>query len=150
MTHYIPDRQWRSKSGAFVSKVDGFSRAKRYWMCDSCGMEYMAKVPKCGDPKCAGRVICLASRAEAKRFGQLLVMQRYGDIVELYVHPRFPCRVEGQLVCTYIADFRYVDRADNAVVEDVKGNKDRTDSASALRRKLAEAIHHMTVKIVEV
>lgn len=149
MTHYIPDRQWRSKTGAFVSKVDGFSRAKRYWMCDTCGMEYVAKVPKCGTLSCLGKVHCLASRAEAKRFGQLLVMQRYGDITDLTVHPRFGCRVNERLVCTYVADFMYR-RGGEIVVEDVKGNKDRTDSASALRRKLAEAIHNITVKIVEV
>lgn len=142
--------------GQFRSKLEGFQRAKHIWICTSCGAWTEAKDKTCANTSaspnqsiCGGKLHHFASRAEARRYGDLQLMRAYGDISELDVHPRFPCKVQGKLVCTYIADFAYTDRQRRRVVEDVKGNRLHTDDSSALRRKLAEAIYNMTVRIVE-
>lgn len=155
MTVWIPDRQHRTRAGRFTSKVDAFSRARHVWVCQRCSAWHETKRKVCDSSygvvgeACNGLVLCFDSKAEAKRYAELRLMERYGDIGPIEVHPRFPCVINGTKVCTYIADFRYPTR-EGTVVEDVKGHKDHTDSSSALRRKVAEALHGITVRIVEV
>jgi hypothetical protein len=62
------------------------------------------------------------SKAEARRYGELKIMEERGMIRDLRIHPRFPLEVEGYLVCTYIGDFAYREPGTPyEVVEDVKG-----------------------------
>jgi hypothetical protein len=61
-----------------------------------------------------------ASKAEARRYRELRLMERAGEIGGLLVHPDFPLTVNGVKVATYVADFAYWDRG-RFVVEDVKG-----------------------------
>jgi hypothetical protein len=62
----------------------------------------------------------LDSQAEARRYGELLLLERAGEIGGLLVHPDFDLTVNGVKVATYVADFAYWDRG-RFVVEDVKG-----------------------------
>jgi hypothetical protein len=91
----------------------------------------------------------LASKAEADRYGQLLEMRDKGIISELEMQPEYPCRVNGQLVCTYRADFRYRTRpgqlGSRVVIEDVKG---MVTGLYALKRKLVHALH--PIEIIEI
>lgn len=68
--------------------------------------------------------ITFDSRKEARRFEQLKLMERAGQITNLELQPRFPLKVEGQLICTYVGDFLYVERG-KRVCEDTKGFKTR-------------------------
>ena len=62
--------------------------------------------------------ITFASAKEARRYGELKLLQREGQISELKLQVRFKL---VQTV-TYVADFEYYDRLKGAkVVEDVKG-----------------------------
>lgn len=61
-----------------------------------------------------------ASQAEAKRYGELKLLQRAGEISGLTLQPRFVCVIGGVKVCTYIADFAYFEN-NRRVVVDVKG-----------------------------
>lgn len=102
------------------------------------------------------------SKKEAARYADLLLLLRAGEIYDLQVHPKFPIRVNGQAICTYIADFSYVDRQTGAVVvEDVKGQgkakrgKDgklrrftTCTPAFNLKRKLMMAVYGIEVQIV--
>jgi len=88
-----------------------------------------------------------ASKAEARRYGWLKIAQMAGEISELECQPRFPLRVDGALICTYVADFRYRDRAGSVVVEDVKSDPTRTP-VYRIKIKLLKALHG--VDIVEV
>jgi hypothetical protein len=47
------------------------------------------------------------SLLEAKRYGELKLLERAGEIKNLEVHPRYPLLVKGHPICTYEADFRY-------------------------------------------
>ena len=62
--------------------------------------------------------ITFASQKEAKRYGELKLLQKAGQISELKLQVRFKL---VQTV-TYVADFEYYDRLKGSkVVEDVKG-----------------------------
>ncbi len=65
-----------------------------------------------------------ASKREAKRYGELKLLQRLGTIHNLELQPRFPLKVNGELICTYVGDFGYFEK--NArVIEDSKGYRTR-------------------------
>ncbi len=86
-----------------------------------------------------------ASKAEARRYNELRLMERAGDISRLELQPKFPVHINGVLVCTYIADFAYF-TSSQRVVEDVKGVK---TPVYRLKKKLVEAVYP-GVTIVEV
>ena len=83
--------------------------------------------------------IVFASKKEAKRYGELKLLELTGAIRDLRLQPKFPCVVNGVKVCDYIADFWYVDsETGHAVVEDAKGMK---TPVYKLKAKLVEAVH---------
>ena len=87
-----------------------------------------------------------ASRLEARRYQELRLMEAAGEIRDLELQPRYPLRVNGRLVCTYVADFRYWDvRAGRQVVEDAKGVR---TSTYKLKAKLMKAVHDIEVQEV--
>jgi hypothetical protein len=53
--------------------------------------------------------IRFASKKEARRYTELKLLERAGEITCLELQPKFPCVVNGKKVCTYIADFAYLD-----------------------------------------
>ena len=67
-----------------------------------------------------GRVF--ASQKEARTYDKLMLLEVSGGISDLQLQPRFPIVVEGTHICTYIADFRYVEDG-KEIVEDAKGFK---------------------------
>ena len=87
--------------------------------------------------------ITFASKAEARRYQELKILQQSGFISGLTLQPTYALRVNGLVVCTYKADFAYVE-AKKSIVEDVKGYK---TPVYRLKKKLFEAIYR--VKILE-
>jgi hypothetical protein len=81
--------------------------------------------------------IRFASKREAARYGELSNLQRAGIITHLELQPRFPLIVNGQVVCTYVGDFRYLENG-MSVTEDVKGFK---TAEYKIKRKLLLATH---------
>lgn len=65
--------------------------------------------------------ITFASKAEAKRYAELKMLERAGEILRLVLQPRFDLTTNGKKIGEYRADFAYMDRAGNHIVEDVKG-----------------------------
>lgn len=96
--------------------------------------------------------ISFASKGEAERYIALRAAEKRGEIVGLTLQPRFPCMVNGKLVCTYVADFCYAVADRNGrvtgliVVEDFKGFR---TPVYKLKRKLMAACHP-GVEITEV
>lgn len=86
--------------------------------------------------------IRFASEAEARRYGELRLLERAGEICLLEVHPTFPLVVNGQRVAAYEADFSYRD-ASGLIVEDVKGVRTRD---FIIRRKLMKAVYGIDVR----
>ena len=81
---------------------------------------------------------------ESQRYVQLKLMLKAGKITDLELQPKFPIEVNGQKVCTYIADFRY-NESGKSITEDVKG---MLTPMYRLKKKLVKACYN--IEIVEV
>lgn len=81
--------------------------------------------------------IKFASKREARRYGELKLLVRAHQITKLELQPRFPLIVNGKKVCTYVADFEYIEDGER-VVEDVKGMRTRD---YIIKRKLLMALN---------
>jgi hypothetical protein len=63
-----------------------------------------------------------ASKLEARRYLELKLMERAGEIADLTLQPRYKLDVGGLLITTYVADFRYLDlKTGKFKTEDAKG-----------------------------
>ncbi len=68
--------------------------------------------------------ITFASKKEAKRYGELKLLESAGEIDRLILQPAWDLCIREIKICRYIGDFQYRDRRSMAVVvEDVKGMK---------------------------
>lgn len=105
------------------------------------------RASKYGNRRVEADGVSFASAKEARRYGELKLLERAGEIAELRLQPRFPLIVNGVKVCTYVADFSYHPTFRGAVmaqqtIEDVKGFK--TD-VYKLKAKLFHALHGFPV-----
>lgn len=83
--------------------------------------------------------ITFDSRKEAKRWQQLVLMQKVGAITDLQRQVAYPLVVDGKKICVYKADFVY-DRLQTGIiiVEDCKGYR---TPEYRLKAKLFEACY---------
>lgn len=98
------------------------------------------------------------SKKEAERYQSLLVGEMVGKIRNLKFKKkdcRFPIKVNGELVCTYIADFvyeQYLMSAPDAiwisVVEDVKSDFTRKNPVYRIKNKLMRAVLGISIREV--
>lgn len=79
-----------------------------------------------------------ASKREAKRDAELVLLKRAGQISALRRQPRFPLKVAGKLICTYVGDWLYSEPNGVWVVEDSKGHQTRD---FIIKWKLAKALY---------
>ena len=87
------------------------------------------------------------SATEARRAFELGIRQRAGEITGLERQVAFELRVNGHLICTYKADFCYVEAATGeSIVEDVKSAKTRTLHDYRIKVKLMHAIFGVNVR----
>ena len=85
--------------------------------------------------------IVFDSKAEAKRYTELKLLEKANVISDLRLQPKFDCVVNGKKICTYRADFDYYE-ADKYVCEDVKGFK---TPVYRLKKKLVEALFEVII-----
>lgn len=88
------------------------------------------------------------SKAEARRWENLLLMQRAGEISELQAHPAWNIEINGYHVTRYTADASYIDHG-ILVVEDVKSKPTRKKVDYIIRKKLMYALFKIEIKEVE-
>lgn len=89
---------------------------------------------------------------EYSRFCELRLLAKAGDVAELRRQVKFELipsqRVGGKVVerpVTYIADFVYMDKAGNTVVEDTKGFRTKE---YIIKRKLMLYVHGIQIREV--
>lgn len=97
------------------------------------------------------------SKKEAKRFQELLLLEKAGAIQDLKTQVKFTLipsqRIDGKVVereCYYVADFTYIENG-QLVVEDVKGYKNPQSAGYAkfiIKRKLMLFLHGIRIKEV--
>lgn len=108
--------------------------------------DLLPRESKYGNVKTEVDGIVFDSKAEAKRYGELKLLLRSGDIQSLVWQPKLPIVVNGIKVATYIADFTYFDmRKPGHVFEDVKGVR---TAVYKLKKKLVKAC--LDIDIVEI
>lgn len=88
-----------------------------------------------------------ASKREASRAHDLRMLERLGEISELREQVKYELvpKQEGERAVTYTADFVYLDRNGQVVVEDSKGMKTQQ---YVIRRKLMLWIHGIRIREV--
>jgi hypothetical protein len=79
------------------------------------------KKSKYNNKKCIVNGITFPSIKEGKRYASLLLQEKAGEIFKLKLQVPFKILINGQLVCTYKADFTYYTKSGNYIVEDCKG-----------------------------
>jgi hypothetical protein len=77
------------------------------------------------------------SKREARRYGDLKLLERAGQIRNLELQPVFPLIVNGVKVCEYRGDFIYFE-GERRVIEDSKGFR---TPVYKLKRKLLLALN---------
>jgi len=90
-----------------------------------------------------------ASKAEARRYGQLKLLLNAGKIRLLEMQVPYTLTVNEQVICKYVADFVYEEWDGSAwvsVVEDVKGMRTKE---YILKRKLMLAIYGIAIREVQ-
>lgn len=66
--------------------------------------------------------ITFDSKKESIRYGELLLLEKAGEISDILIQPVFHLTVKGVKVGKYILDFMYRDlKTDEIIYEDVKG-----------------------------
>jgi hypothetical protein len=85
------------------------------------------------------------SKLEAKRYAELRLMEKAGEISGLDVHPAYDVTVNGIPICKVILDFAYVLNG-VLIVEDTKG---KDNALSRLKRRLVEAQHGLKVNLID-
>lgn len=86
--------------------------------------------------------VVFPSKAEARRYEQLKLLERNGRISNLELQPRYPLLVNGEKVGEYRGDFRYIEDG-VTILEDTKGMK--TD-VYKIKAKLVKAIYGITIR----
>ncbi len=100
------------------------------------------KAPKYRNVKTTVDGITFDSAKEARRYGELKMLERSRLISGLQLQPSFDIVINDVKVCTYKADFGYVGQTGIAVIEDCKGFK---TPVYRLKKKLMLAVHEIEV-----
>lgn len=86
---------------------------------------------------------------ESRRYHELRLLERAGQIHDLELQKRFPIRINDELVCAYVADFVYREaHSGKQIVEDVKSSFTRTNPVYRIKKKLLHAVHRVEIKEV--
>lgn len=108
---------------------------------------------KYGNKPCTIDGHAFPSQAEGRRYVVLKNHAECGRISDLRLQPRYPLRIGGVHLCTYIGDFSYIDKRGQRIVEDVKGGagKGRTPLLTPvfkLKRRLMKILLNIDVKVI--
>jgi hypothetical protein len=118
--------------------------------------DFLPKASKYGNKRVEVDGITFDSQAEAKRYAELKLLEKAGQISGLRIQPRFPFYYQpakgmtSELIFTYVADFSYVDNVPPhpmTVVEDVKGFR---TPLYLLKKKLIEAQYGIAITEIPV
>ena len=132
----------------FRSRIDGFNRAKRVWVCNQCQAPFTVEKPSsCTCCGARGDFTYLASKAEFKRYQELRALEAMGEIELISCHPRYPIDIKGYKIRVEL-DFAYKTKDGELVVEDVK-NAGSNTQLSRLKRALVEERYGIKVTLVD-
>ena len=91
--------------------------------------------------------IAFASKLEMKRYAELKLLLRAGEIQDLELQPEFRVSINEQHYCTYTADYAYTEKKQR-VIEELKSTGTAKDAAYRLRKKAAELFYGIKVRVI--
>lgn len=91
--------------------------------------------------------IVFASKKETKRYAELRLLERAGEVQDLELQPEFRVSINDQHYCTYTADFAYTEKGER-VIEELKSTGTAKDAAYRLRKKAAELFYGIKVRVI--
>ena len=113
-------------------------------------MTRLASIAKYHNRKAIVDGIAFDSAKEARRYSELKLLERAGEIVNLRVHVRYPLVVGGVKVCDYVCDFAYEEFVTGGrlktAIEDVKSTPTRRLAAYRIKKKLMLAIWGIEIR----
>ncbi len=114
--------------------------------CKTCGKRVeVKKASKYHNERITIDNIVFDSRREGRRYLDLKFMEQMAVIKSLELQPRFDFCIDGVLMFSYYADFKYYDAALGwEIIEDCKGER---LPLYRLKKKLIEAQHK--IRIIE-
>lgn len=136
----------------FKTRLDGFQRAIRHYICKDCGTVFTKSWPKGGCTHCGLKktgsdppYIHIASKKEYYRYAELELLQKAGKISDLKLQPTYECTLDGVNMKIKL-DFSYTQDG-VLVVEDAKTRGTNTQ-LSVIKRLLVQDQHGIKVKLV--
>ena len=105
------------------------------------------KVNKYRNTKVEVNGIEFDSKKEARRYQELILLQRAGKVKDLQLQVKYELipKQKGERSCSYIADFVYKNENGETIVEDTKGIR---TPEYVIKRKLMLYIHKIKIKEV--
>ncbi len=85
------------------------------------------------------------SEAEMKRFADLQMLERAGEISDLRRQISYDIEINGQHFCTYTSDHEYLDKTGTPIIEEFKTEFSKREQAYSLRRRAFELYHNLKV-----
>ena len=125
-----------------IWEVCGLSRCRHFAECMS---KEKAKLGKYKSERITVDGIKFDSKHEARRYGELKMLERGKAIKGLQLQVTYPLIVNGILVAKYRADFVYNDISGAVIVEDAKGFR---TPAYKIKKKLMLALYGVKIKEV--
>ena len=102
------------------------------------------KRQKYGNTKVTVDGMVFDSKLEAKRYGELKLLERAGKIFRLQCQVPFRLEINSILICRYVADFTYCEcGSTEIVVEDTKGY---LTAEYRLKRKMMKALLGIAIR----
>jgi Protein of unknown function (DUF1064) len=111
------------------------------------------RASKYGNQRIKAAGVSFDSKSEARRWQELQLLQRAGEIRDLSLHPRFSLDVDGHHICYYVGDYAYEARDPKSpknwikVCEDRKAGRVTQTDVFKLKRKLMWAIYRIDILI---
>ena len=87
--------------------------------------------------------ILFDSKKEARRWSELKLLSRAGEIYSLARQIPFEIAINGKKVFVYKADFSYRDKNNALIIEDVKGFK---TPVYRLKKRCVEAAYNLQIR----
>lgn len=132
-------------------QLDDYQR--RFGITMTTGKEIVTATPQPKPPKFGNRKttdvagVVHDSKGEQRRWQELQLRERAGEIQRLRRQVPYALVVNGLLVCSYVADFDY-DEGQAHIVEDHKSKATRKLRDYRIKLKLMQAIHGIQIREV--
>ena len=92
------------------------------------------------------------SKKEARRYGELCLLERAGEIADLECQVAFEFKIDGKVLMskakrriTYVADFVYREKGER-IVEDVKSVATEADRVYRIKRALMQHVNDVVIR----